>query len=98
MPIKSPQEMAKELANRLRQHRLAHTWSRKEFALRSGVTAASIKRFELTGAISLQHLLALCFTLNILDELESVFLLPPPTSIKALKKMLHTRQRGRRQI
>lgn len=97
LSIKSPYEVAKELADRLRQHRLAQTWSREEFARRSGVTAASIKRFELTGAISLQHLLALCFTLGILDDFDQVLSLQPPVSMQALKKMLHTRQRGRRQ-
>ena len=97
--IKSPYEVAKELADRLRQHRLAQAWSREEFARRSGVSAASIKRFELTGEISLKYLLALCFTLGVLDDFESVLLLPEPTSIRELKKLLHKkkRQRGRRQ-
>lgn len=97
LSIKSPREMAKELAYRLRQYRLAQAWSREELALRSGVTAASIKRFELTGAISLHRLLALCITLNALDDFDRVLVLKTPPSMQILKKILHTRQRGRRQ-
>jgi transcriptional regulator with XRE-family HTH domain len=94
--IKSPFEVAKELAERLRQQRLAHAWSREELAERSGVTTASIKRFELTGAISLHRLLALCFTLHAIDDFDRVLSPPTPSSIRELKKSLQTRQRGRR--
>lgn len=97
LSIKSPKEVAKELADRLRQHRLAYAWSREELATRSGVTVASLKRFELTGNISLHRLLAICFTLGIINDFESVLLPAQPPSIQALKKMLQQRQRGRRQ-
>jgi transcriptional regulator with XRE-family HTH domain len=97
LSIKSPQEVAKELADRLRQHRLARTWSREELAKRSGVTAASIKHFELTGAISLHRLLALCFTLKVIDEFDTVLSVPIPMTMQELKKSLQTRQRGRKQ-
>ncbi len=97
LSIKTPQEVAKELADRLRQHRLARAWSREELARRSGVTVASIKHFELTGAISLHRLLSLCFTLKVIDDFDTVLSLPSPTTMQELKKSLQTRQRGRRQ-
>jgi transcriptional regulator with XRE-family HTH domain len=96
LSITSPNDMAKKLADRLRQRRLAVAWSREELSRRSGVTVASIKHFELTGTISLHRLLALCFVLNAIDDFDRVLLPPPPVSIQELKKSLHTRQRGRR--
>jgi transcriptional regulator with XRE-family HTH domain len=97
LSIKAPQEVAKELANRVRQHRLALTWSREELARRSGVTTASIKHFELTGAISLHRLLSLCFTLKVIDDFDTILSLPIATTMQELKKSLQTRQRGRKQ-
>lgn len=97
LSIKSPQEVAKELADRLRQQRLRLGWSREELAKRSGVTAASIKRFELTGAISLHRLLILSFTLNTIDDFDQILSLHTPATMQELKKSLQTRKRGRRQ-
>lgn len=97
LSIKTPQEVARELADRLRQHRLTQTWSREELARRSGVTVASIKHFELTGAISLHRLLSLCFTLKVIDDFDSILSLSTPTTMQELKRSLKTRQRGRKQ-
>jgi transcriptional regulator with XRE-family HTH domain len=97
LSIKTPQEVARELADRLRQHRLTHAWSREELAKRSGVTVASIKHFELTGAISLHRLLSLCFTLKVIDDFDSILSLSTPTTMQELKRSLKTRQRGRKQ-
>jgi transcriptional regulator with XRE-family HTH domain len=97
LTLTSPHEMANKLAGRLRQKRLAATWSREELSRRSGVTVASIKHFELTGTISLHRLLALCLALNAIDDFDRVLLPSPAVSIQELKKSLQTRQRGRRQ-
>ena len=67
--IKTPDDIAKILAARLRQRRLDNNWTREELSQRSGVTVASIRRFESTAEISLNRLLQLCFTLHVLKVL-----------------------------
>ena len=95
LTIKTPDEVAKELADRLRSLRLENNWSREELARRSGVTLASLRRFETTGKISLDRLLTLAFVLHKLDGFSQ--LLKPSTvkSIAELEKRSHTRKRGR---
>ena len=95
LTIKSPSDMALELAGRLRELRLQKVWSRKELSTRSGVSEASIKRFELTGQISLERLLQLSFTLEVLNDFEKVLLPLPARSMKDLKRSIKKRQRGR---
>ncbi len=94
--IKSPKEVALELADRTRQRRLYNTWTRAELAQRSGVTVASLKRFELTGEIALKNLLKICFTLRALNDFEQVLCLPEPQSMVELDKHQKIRQRGKR--
>ena len=96
LSIKSPNDIALELAQRLRERRLDNAWSREELASRAGVTVASLKRFELTGDISLKRLLSLCFTLHAVDGFDQLLLESEPRSIAEIEKRLNKRQRGRR--
>ena len=98
LSIKSPVDIAKLLAKRLRQCRLDNNWSREELSARSGVTVASIRRFESTAEISLGRLLQLSFTLHALDDFENLLQTPEPTSISQIEKNLskQTRKRARR--
>jgi len=97
LSIKSPPEMAAELAERLKTLRLARAWSREELARRSGVTVSSIKRFETTGEIALARLLMLAFILDALEDFEKVFQRKAPRTMKEVKAMAKRRQRGARQ-
>lgn len=98
LSIKSPNDVAQLLAERLRQRRLEQNWTREELAKRSGVAIASIRRFETTYQISLQRLLQLSFTLHLINSFENLLLAPPPTSLAELEKNYakKSRQRARR--
>lgn len=95
LSINMPGDIAALLAKRLRQCRLDHNWSREELSQRSGVTVASIRRFESKGEISLTRLLQLCFTLHALDGFENVLLTAEPTSIAEIEKDLRKKVRKR---
>ena len=49
----NPEDTMCQLAERVKLSRLAENFSRKSLAERSGVSEASIKRFETTGEIAL---------------------------------------------
>lgn len=76
--LKTPEEIAANLSERLKELRLFKKWKRATLAKRSGVTEASLKRFEQTGKVSLENLLKLVFALGRLDEFDE--LLSPPTA------------------
>jgi transcriptional regulator with XRE-family HTH domain len=96
LPINTPKEIAEELAKRLRERRLAYVWSREELARRSGVTAASLKRFERNGEISLKSLIKLCFTLHAVDGFDQLLKAEEPKTLADLEKGLKIRMRGRK--
>ena len=75
----TPEEVERTLAAKIKQLRLAKKWKQATLADRSGVSLASLRRFERTGLISLQSLLRLSFALGRLDEFEA--LLPPPSAM-----------------
>jgi hypothetical protein len=58
---------------------------------------ASLRRFEESGRVSLQHLLALAFALNRLDDFDALFQAPRASSIAELEaaEKRPTRKRGR---
>ncbi|MCU0858400.1 MAG: helix-turn-helix domain-containing protein [Pontiellaceae bacterium] len=68
----TPEETAQQLAGKIRALRLARNWKQATLAERSGVTLASLRRFEHTGQASLHNLLKLAFALDRLDEFDSV--------------------------
>ena len=65
-------ELQQTLATRVKQARLGLNWTRPMLAERSGVNQYTLKRFELTGEISLTDFTALCETLDSLSALNSV--------------------------
>jgi transcriptional regulator with XRE-family HTH domain len=92
----TPEDTAYQLAKKVRALRLARNWKQATLAERSGVTLASLRRFERTGQASLQNLLKLVFAMGRLDEFEP--LLQPPdagsiTELEAAHKV-HTPKRG----
>ena len=94
----SPEQIAAQLADRVRARRLERTWSREELGKRSGVAPATLRKFEDTGRISLDRLLRLLAALDALDQVER--LLAPATPTRSLDSFAAfdatvTRQRGR---
>ncbi len=95
--LATPEQVAKDLAGRAKALRLAQGWKQTTLAERSGVSLASLRRFEESGRISLQSLLALAFALHRLDDFAAVLKLPPASSIAELEKVEQrpVRKRGR---
>ncbi|MEM7790701.1 MAG: helix-turn-helix transcriptional regulator [Verrucomicrobiota bacterium] len=71
--FKTPSEITEGLVNRVRELRLSRNWTQDELAERAGITAASYRRFEQSGKISLERLLLIASALQSLEGFESVF-------------------------
>lgn len=70
---KRPAELALAIAKRLTAMRLQRTWTREVLAEKSGVNVYTLKRFERTGKISFERLIAISFTLDASAEVEKLF-------------------------
>jgi HTH-type transcriptional regulator/antitoxin HipB len=92
----TPEETAQQLAEKVRALRLARNWKQATLAERSGVTLASLRRFERTGQTSLQNLLKLVFAIGRLDDFEQVLQPPDAGSIAELEAAheVHKPKRG----
>lgn len=82
----TPEETGRDVAEKMKQLRLARDWKQETLATRAGVALASLRRFERTGQISLKSLLRLAFALGRLEDFVSVFQQPEATSIRELEK------------
>lgn len=71
--VLTEQSVMSGLANREKKRRKKLKISQKELSEKSGVTYASIRRFESTGEISLSSLLKIANALGYLSDFEKVF-------------------------
>src|SRR3989338_6681789 len=69
----SPKDVCKELANRLTAIRLHKTWTRETLAANARVNVHTLKRFERSGQVSLERLIAIAQALDAHQELERLF-------------------------
>lgn len=81
---KSPKEVMMLLAQRIRTLRKTEKISQKTLSEKSGVSYASIRKFESTGIVSLESLLKICETLNRLPDFESILI---PSDLKQKKEL-----------
>lgn len=95
--LETPEQVSQKLAARAKALRLAMGWKQITLAERSGVSLASLRRFEDSGRISLQNLLDLAFALNRLDDFDSLLHPPRAGSIDELEaaERRPARKRGR---
>jgi transcriptional regulator with XRE-family HTH domain len=95
--LETPESVSKTLAARVKELRLARGWKQVTLAQRSGVSLASLRRFEESGKVSLQNLLDLAFALSRLDDFAAVFQRPRASSLAELEAAegRTTRKRGR---
>jgi HTH-type transcriptional regulator/antitoxin HipB len=95
--IETPEQVSHKLAARFKVLRLAKGWKQITLAERSGVSLASLRRFEDSGRISLQSLLDLAFALNRLDDFDLLLQPPRASSIAELEaaEQRVARKRGR---
>lgn len=71
--ISNPNEVAIEIAARVKARRLELNLTQEGLATRAGVKFATYRRFEQKGEISLRGLLQVGFALNCLDEFNALF-------------------------
>lgn len=81
---KTPGEIDKIIAERIRNIRKRRKLSQKRLSEKSGVSLGSVKRFETSGEISLISLTKIAIALEISDELEGLFEEAPILSIEEI--------------
>jgi transcriptional regulator with XRE-family HTH domain len=72
LSLKTPVEVAGELAQRVRLRRLRRGWTQAEIARRAGVRPSTYVVFERSGRISLLRLLKILDVLELLEEIDRV--------------------------
>ena len=98
MPLLSlltPGDAGKALAERMKTLRLRTAWTRETMAARAGVTSASLKRFETSGAASLDLVLRLAFALGRLEDFTQVCRVSEAASMAELR-LIHERPQRKR--
>lgn len=78
---KTPNEYAKILADKIKEHRKNLKISQEVLAQKSGVSLGSIKRFETKYEISLQSFIKIAIALDLDGDLENLFTQKTYTSI-----------------
>ena len=79
---RTPKEIDKLIAERVRNARKRRKISQKKLSERSGVSLGSVKRFESTGDISLVSLTKIAIALEMEGDLEALFENVPFLSIE----------------
>jgi HTH-type transcriptional regulator/antitoxin HipB len=100
LQLHGPEDIARLLAERIREERLRQNWKQQTLAERSGVSLPTLRRYELTGRTSIENLLKLCHALGRLDEFAELLKPPPARSIAELEALAEAsalkRKRGAR--
>lgn len=78
----TPEELDQKLAQRVRKIRKRRSITQEKLASISGVSYGSIKRFEMTGQISLLSLTKIAIALDLADELRNIFTQVPYKDIQ----------------
>jgi transcriptional regulator with XRE-family HTH domain len=96
--MNSPHEMAKDIAKRAQEKRLALNLSQQTLSERSGVSYGTLKKFERTGQISLESLLKIALALDAFDAFDHLFTKSIEELPASLDELLeeNTRKRGRK--
>ena len=85
--LDSAEDIAREIADSFRKRRIEKNLTREEVALRSGVAASNIARFEQKGLISLKHLIIIAMTLGYTSEVRSLFAQPKYSTMEELTQI-----------
>ena len=70
---KTPNEIAKSFADKIKEHRKKLKISQEALAQKSGVSLGSIKRFETKYEISLQSFIKIAIALDLDNYFENLF-------------------------
>lgn len=91
----TPQEMLKKIAKKSRAKRLALNLSQKTLSEKSGVSYGVLKKFEVTGQISLESLLKLALSIGSIRDFDHIFIPPKPEKALSLDELMQDDQRKR---
>lgn len=93
----SPNEVATQLATRVKARRLELNLTQEGLATRAGIKFATYRRFEQTGEISLRGLIQIAFALNTLSEFNNLFAQKQYQSLDdVLNEQKANRKRGKK--
>ena len=95
LSMHTPGEAGQALAERAKSLRLLKAYTRASLARRAGVSPASLKRFEATGAASLDLVLRIAFALGRLEDFMEA-LQPPVAATLAELQASHEQPRRKR--
>lgn len=98
LSLKSPFEMAKEIAKKTQAKRLKLNLSQQTLSEKSGVSYGTLKKFEQKGQISLESLLKIALALGEMDQFEHLFAKTADKLPASLDELLDdpSRKRGRK--
>ena len=97
LSLKSPTEIALELAQRLRARRLRRGWTQAEMARRAGVRPSTYVLFERTGRISSMRLIKILDVLDLADDFDRIGRQDDLAGMSLAQITQPERKRGRRQ-
>lgn len=92
----SPADICRGVAERARAARLAADLSQEGLAERSGVSLGTLKRFERTGAASLEVVARIALALRLESGFDGLFILPTFTTLDEVIAAPRKRQRGQK--
>ncbi len=92
----SSADIARGLADRARERRLDANLTQAGLATRAGVSLGSLKRFERTGAVSLESLLRIALALGANDGFDQLFAPREKRTLDEILSVPPKRQRGHR--
>ena len=93
----SPNEVATQLATRVKARRLELNLTQEGLATRAGIKFATYRRFEQTGEIALRGLIQIAFALNTLSEFDNLFAQKQYQSLDdVLNEQKANRKRGKK--
>ena len=94
----NPAEVSVIISSSVRAKRLSLNLTQKSLSRSSGVSYAVIKKFELTGKISLESLLKIAMALSCLNEFTNLFKINNLETFASLDELMNkkTRKRGRK--
>ncbi|MET0262929.1 MAG: helix-turn-helix domain-containing protein [Rariglobus sp.] len=96
LSLKSTQEIALDLANRVRERRLQRGWTQDEMALRAGMKTPTYVMFERTGRIALARLLKVFEVLEWIEAFDQIGRGQDLTGVSLDELTRPERKRGRR--
>ena len=96
--ITRSEDIITEYAARIKQRRLEKNLSRNKLAELSGVSAATLRKFEDEGKISLESFIAIAVALGYSEELLKLMETPRYTTIEELNNINTNKSRKRGRI